>query len=329
MYQLLALLTGVTLSIMVSINGNLSDQYGVFLAAVIIHVVGSLSAFLLCLIQKEKKPLFTHHPKWIYLGGAIGVFTTVFNNFAFGYISVTSIVALGLLGQSVTSLFIDTFGLFGMKKQSFNKSSILGFAVSFIGILLMVDQTIAGSIIAVCISLCSGISVVLSRTVNARLSEKTGALRGSLVNHLIGLPVTIIVALLARQVSPVSSISTFHPWIYFGGILGVAVVLLCNFTVPRVSAFHLTLLTFVGQMFTGILLDLILRDNFSNASFVGGIVIVSGIAINLIAERIHTYKNEKERAYWSEIKRVEEEHRKDLLKIYEEQQRHDIIVNGR
>ncbi|WP_342759597.1 DMT family transporter [Kineothrix sedimenti] len=326
MYQLLALLTGILLSIMISVNGNLSDQYGAILAAVIIHVVGSISAFLLCLTQKEKNPLHGHHPKWIYLGGAIGVCTTVFNNLAYGHISVTSIVALGLLGQTVTSLFIDTYGLFGMKKQSFNKNSILGFAVSFLGILLMLDQSVAGAIIAVFISFCAGISVVLSRSVNARLAEKTGALRGSLINHLVGLPITIIVALFAKQFSSIPSISAFHPWIYFGGIFGVAVIFLCNLTVPRISAFYLTLLTFVGQVFTGILLDLIFGDHFSRASFVGGIIIIFGIAINFIIERIHTYKNEKERAYWSKIKRAEEEHRKVLLKIYEEQQTPDIIA---
>ncbi len=75
----------------------------------------------------------------------------------------------------------------------------------------------------------------------------------------------------------------------FGWHTRVAVVLLCNLTVPRVSASRLTLLTFVGQAFTGIMLDLIIGDNFS--SFVGGIVIISGIAINLITERIHAYRN--------------------------------------
>ncbi len=290
MYQLLALLTGIILSIMVLINGNLTDHYGLFLAAVIIHVVGSMSAFLLCMIQKEKKPLFTHHPKWIYLGGAIGVFTTVFTNFAYGHISVTSIVALGLLGQAITSLVIDTLGLFGMKKQAFGKRSIPGFVVSFLGILFMLDQSVSGAIIVVLLSFSAGITVVLSRTVNARLAEKIGALQGSLVNHLVGLPFTIIVALLVGQVSPISTISTFQPWIYFGGILGVAVVLLSNLTVPRVSAFRLTLLIFVGQVFTGILLDLVLGHNISSISFVGGIVIISGLAINLIIEKIYAYR---------------------------------------
>ncbi len=173
MHQLLALLTGSILSIMILINGNLTVYYGVYFAAVIIHVVGSGFAFILRTLQKERKPLFTHGPKWIYLGGAIGVFTTVFNNFAYGHISLTSIVALGLLGQSVTSLIIDTFGLFGMKKQLLDKRSIPpGLIISVSGILFMLDRSVSYAFLAVLLSLGSGITVVLSRTANARLAEK-------------------------------------------------------------------------------------------------------------------------------------------------------------
>ncbi|MDD6770760.1 DMT family transporter [Inconstantimicrobium porci] len=291
MYQLLALLTGITLSVMISINGNLSNQYGVFLSAVIIHVVGSLSAFIMCIFKKDKKPLFTHSPKWIYLGGAIGVCSTVFNNLAYSHISMTSIVALGLLGQALTSLLIDRFGLLGMQKQNFSKTSIPGFIIAFSGMIFMLDTSISDSIIAVFVSLATGISVVLSRTVNARLAEKTGALQGSLINHLVGLPITIVIAIIAGNIYPAASVSTIKPWIYFGGILGVAVVLLFNVTVPKISAFKLTILTFIGQVFTGIGLDLIIGNNYSNNSFIGGIIISCGIAINLFFERRSTQNN--------------------------------------
>lgn len=287
MYELLALLSGVILSIMVSLNGTLSGHYGVFFAAVIIHVVGSIAAFILRLLRKEKQALFIHQPKWIYLGGAIGVFTTVFNSFAFGRISMTSIVALGLLGQAIASLAIDTFGLFGMKKQNFNKGSIPGFVISFLGIFLMLDQSVSGAIIPVVISFFAGLTIVLSRMINARLAKKIGASNGSLVNHLVGLPVTIVAALLAGQFSTSISISTSQPWIYFGGVFGVLIVLLSNLMVPKMSAFRMSLLIFVGQTFSGVILDLVLGKGYSSASFTGGLIIIIGLAINFVTERIY------------------------------------------
>lgn len=285
MYTLLTILTGVTLAVMISINGNLSAQYGAFPAAAIIHAVGSAAAILLCLLQKDKKKITGHRPLWIYLGGVIGVATTVFQNMAFGRISMTSIVALGLLGQTVTSLLIDSFGLMGMERHRFRRENIPGLLLSLVGIGMMFDKSMSvQASAAILISLCSGITVVLSRTVNARLAEYTGALRSSLTAHLTGLPVTIIIAFLVTKGNmPAESASyPFRPWIYLGGVLGVAVILLCNITVPKVSAYRQTILNFLGQIFTGILLDLLTGVEYQSASFYGGIVIAAGIALNYL-----------------------------------------------
>lgn len=295
MYQLLALLTGVTLAVMVSVNGNLTAAYSVFVAAAIVHLVGSLFALVLCAAQREKRPLWGHRPRWIYLGGAIGVFTTVFNNLAYGKISMTSIVALGLLGQTAAALAIDHFGLLGMEKRPFQKSSLIGLAFSLAGIRMMLDRTVAAAAVAVAVSLGAGVSVVLSRTVNARLAEQTGPLRGSLINHLVGLPITVALALGSICLAGGAHIGSGagRPWIYLGGVLGVAVVLLSNLTVPRVPAFRLTLLLFIGQIFTGVLLDLLLGNSFSDATFRGGLVIAAGVIVNLVVERWVGRKGEK------------------------------------
>lgn len=292
MYTLLTLLTGVTLAVMISLNGGLSAQYGAFPAAAIIHAVGSVVAIIMCSLQKDKQKIVGHKPKWIYLGGAIGVATTVFQNIAFGNISMTSIVALSLLGQTVTSLLTDSLGLFGMKRRPFSKSSLPGLILSFAGIAVMFDSSIsAAALLAIAVSFASGISIVLSRTVNSRLADKVGALRSSMVAHLVGLPITVIIALIASggtpgtpgtPAAPVSA--PFQPWIYLGGALGVMVILLCNLTVPKVSSFRLTMLTFVGQVFTGIALDLLAGNQYSGATFTGGVIIAAGVALNCLLE---------------------------------------------
>ena len=54
MYQLLVLLTGVIISVMVSVNGDLSKSFGTYYAAVIIHIIGIIFALVLCVIKKQK-----------------------------------------------------------------------------------------------------------------------------------------------------------------------------------------------------------------------------------------------------------------------------------
>lgn len=288
MYQLLSLIIGVVIATMISVNGTLSASYDAFRSAVIIHIVGVIFATFLYCMKKEKKPLWKQGPLWIYLGGALGFLTTVFNNFAFEYISMTSIIALGLFGQMITSALIDSFGLFGMEKYPFRKSSLLGFLFALVGVCSMLDFSITASIYAVILSIGGGVTVVLARTVNSRLSEKIGALSGSLVNHLVGLPITIIFAFFCVPKANLFEVSPTPFWAYLGGTLGVTTVLLFNIVVPKVSALNLSILSFTGQLFTGISIDFLLGNDFSDASFIGGIIISVGILLNFIMDAVHS-----------------------------------------
>lgn len=318
MYSLTTIFTGITLAIMVAINGGLSDHYGVFVSSVVIHIVGVVFAFLACLIRKEQILVRERVPKWFYLGGVIGVCTTVFQNMAFAYISMTSIIALGLLGQALTSVLIDSLGLFGMKKVPVKKSSLIGFGFALLGIGMMLDTSVFSSGMAILGSIGAGVSVVISRAVNARLAEKTSPLQGSFINQLMGLPVCAVVAWIATGEVLSGSICIDRPWIYLGGVLGVLVVMLCNITVPKVPAFRLTVLTFAGQMFTSILIDMILGKGFSDASFRGGIVIAAGMLISMVAEQYEEQKILKEQQYWESIQKTEEAHRRNLIEKYNE-----------
>ncbi|MBP7348648.1 MAG: DMT family transporter [Butyrivibrio sp.] len=283
MYNLLAVLTGMIISVMIAINGGLTKGYGVYFAAVIIHVVGVLFALVLCFAGKRKIQIRSTAPKWAYLGGVIGVLTTFCNNCAYGKISMTSIVALGLLGQSVTSIVLDAHGFLGIPAQKMKKTAWIGFAPAVVGIFVMLDKSVSDSLTAVLISFAAGISIVLSRTVNARLSRETGPLNGSLINHLAGLPVCIILLQLFQKTIWTAPAGT-KAWMYLGGTLGVITVLLLNIVVPKVTAFRLTLLSFIGQVFTGAAIDLLGGQKQLDASFAGGIIIAAGLILNILIE---------------------------------------------
>ena len=114
LYNLLSLVIGAVVAIMIAINGQLTSAYDLFVSAAIIHVIGTVFSLIVCLCRHQKILVKAEAP-WMYLGGAIGVFTTFGNNLSYGRISMTSIVALVLFGQTVISLLIDSFGLMGME----------------------------------------------------------------------------------------------------------------------------------------------------------------------------------------------------------------------
>ena len=69
-----------------------------------------------------------------------------------------------------------------------------------------------------------------------------------------------------------------------GGMFGVAVVLLFNVVVPRLPAFRLTLLSFLGQVFTGFAIDLITHQEVSGGLFRGGVICAVGFLVSLLME---------------------------------------------
>lgn len=283
MYYLLSLLTGILISVMVAFNGGLTELYGTYTATAIIHVVGLL-IISTWVITKRERP-FCKRQKWfLYLGGAIGVMTTVFNNLAYGRISVSSIMALGLFGQSVTGLIIDHYGFMDMPRHPFLKRKICGLLLIFCGVVSMTEHF---NTPALFISFAAGGNIVLSRTLNAKLADLTSVNVSTFYNYVIGLTVAVSVYfLLGRGEIPLTSVSLSpNFYIYLGGALGVCVVFLSNITVTKISAFYLSLLLFVGQIFAGILVDAVISGVFSPRNLIGGLFVAAGLCVNLVLDR--------------------------------------------
>ncbi len=296
MFYFLAILCGAILAVMIQWNGDLSAQVGAYHAALYIHIVGAVfAAFVLC--TRTRKGNMQRTSLWMYLGGAIGVLTTLFNNFAFSRISLTSIVALGLFAQLVFSYFIDTFGWFGMERRR-EKLSICGTLLSVAGIALMLENPAAGGWGSVLISLGAGITVVLSRIVNAHLSQRIGALQGSLVNHLVGLPFCLLLAIGVGVNESSAAVpfmaGDFRLWIWCGGMLGVTTVAMTNVIVPKIPAYQLSLFLFCGQLFCGMLLDVFCGGALNKHEFGAGILVAAGIAVSQVSKICRERKEKEE-----------------------------------
>jgi len=282
MFYALSLLMGILISVMVAFNGGLTTQYGVYSATVIIHIVGLILIVAVVLSKKER--FFPERYAWfLYMGGAIGVLTTVFNNFSFGRISVSAILALGLFGQSVAGLIIDQYGLLGMRKHPFTKDKLIGLSLILAGIASMINNF---EIAAVAVSFIAGINIVMSRTLNAKLANLTSVRISTFYNYFIGLIVSVLVFLVLGRNEIIFAEFTLSPnwYIYLGGVLGVCVVLLGNIVVVKVSAFYLTLLIFIGQVFSGVLIDAVIMQAVPMRNLIGGVLVAAGLSVNLVLD---------------------------------------------
>ncbi len=128
-----------------------------------------------------------------------------------------------------------------------------------------------------------GVSNVLSRSVNFVLSEKIGMYQSTLFNYILGLSGSFLLLLISGETFKLFTASSYNaPWfVYTGGLLGVIVVTMLSFLSSKVSSFYLTLLLFVGQLFTGIIIDALSTGKISFYQVLGGVLVVLGLTYNL------------------------------------------------
>ncbi|SFC90984.1 DMT family transporter [Clostridium uliginosum] len=142
-----------------------------------------------------------------------------------------------------------------------------------------------------CISLLTaflaGVSIVVARIINSSLAEKIGTFQGTFFNFAIGLFFSFIFLLLSNESLYISSVKlqSIPLWSYLGGIAGILVIVLSNYITPKISAFYLTLIIFIGQLFVGIIIDYFTLNELSIGKVIGGFLVLIGLTYNLLIDK--------------------------------------------
>lgn len=106
----------------------------------------------------------------------------------------------------------------------------------------------------VLLAFTNGLFAVLARVVNAALSDHVGSLRGSLVNHTVGLAVVGIL-LLGGLGTGVVRVMGIAPVYLSGGVLGVLVVAASNYAVRHAGSTLFAVLVLTFQLIGSALID--------------------------------------------------------------------------
>lgn len=137
MNNFLSALIGIFISIMILFNGTLSKYLGNTTTAVVFHLLGCSILFFILIFSRSKLNLKKKFPVYLLLSGSIGILPIYFNNIGFAVLGISIPIALSLLGQSITSIIIDHFGLFDMNIIRFDKRKLVGLMIISFGIFVM------------------------------------------------------------------------------------------------------------------------------------------------------------------------------------------------
>lgn len=137
------------------------------------------------------------------------------------------------------------------------------------------------------LGILAGVTITIARILNSNLADKLGLLEGTFYNFLVGLLTSILFLLFTKELPLLSTISFFNIplFAYIGGGIGVLVIFLSNYVTPKISVFYATIIIFVGQLFTGILIDYITLDMIPKGKIIGGLFVLIGLIINILIDK--------------------------------------------
>lgn len=136
--------------------------------------------------------------------------------------------------------------------------------------------------IYIIIAFLTGGLVILSMIVNSNLAKRVGTFQGTFINYTVGILFTAIILLFNKNSLNISidSLTSIPFWAYLGGAIGVMVVAMSNIIIPKIPTIYSTLLIFMGQLFTGIVIDSMAGSFVSKGKIIGGLLIVAGLVYN-------------------------------------------------
>ncbi len=151
------------------------------------------------------------------------------------------------------------------------------------------------------LGILSGVTIVVARMCNAELGGRIGSYKSTFYNYVTGLFGSALLLVAAGTALPFGIPQPLHIAMYLGGLVGVVNMIISNHITPKMSAYVMTLLVFVSQLASGIVIDSLMGNGVSIGKVAGGALVLLGLLYNQSVDR-----KAKQAADINEITAVEE-----------------------
>lgn len=138
----------------------------------------------------------------------------------------------------------------------------------------------------IAMALFTGVLVIMSFIINSNLAKQIGVFQGTLINYIVGLICSVIVWIVASGAESVNLglFGNVPVWAFIGGGVGVMIVVISNILIPTIPAVYSTLLIFIGQLSTSMVIDYFAGNEVTTGKIVGGLLILSGLLYNFMID---------------------------------------------
>jgi transporter family-2 protein len=275
---LLALAGAVAIGEMTAIQARVNGQLGVrihngILAGLVSFSVGLVLLCVPVLLTRSGRAgvrrLWTairtgRAPWWMLLGGACGALTVSTQGLVAGILGVALFTVGVVAGQTLHGLLLDRFGFGPAGVVAITPGRLLGgfFALVAVGVSLGGDVLARAPLWMLVLPFLTGAGIAFQSAVNGRLGQRIASPLGATFMSFLGGVLVLAVAagismLVTGAPAPLPAAVPGDLWLYLGGLLGAAYILLGVVIVARTGVLLMGLGAVLGQLVVSVLIDVV------------------------------------------------------------------------
>lgn len=296
-----AVAAGGILVFQVRVNGELAERLDdPVLAALATFIVGAGSCALGLLVSARGRQgmrrmreaiVEGRMPSWYLLGGVPGVLLVFLQGLASPALGVALFTIAIVGGSMIGSLLVDRHGMGRMGPKPLTPSRLVGTLLAIGAVGWAVSDRIQGDVPwwLLVLPFVSGIAGAWQQGVNGQLREESGsALSSTFVIFVVGLIVFVPFVIVHLAISGLPRSFPPEPWLYGGGLVGVAVVAISAVVVRFTGVLVYTLGSIAGQLAMAVVLDLVVPTagaNITVATLGGAVLAIAAVGVTTIRRR--------------------------------------------
>ena len=201
-----------------------------------------------------------HVPIWMLLGGVCGALTVSTQGLTAGVLGVSLFTVGVVAGQTVNGLLLDRIGVGPAGVVAVTPGRVLGgvFALAAVGISLSGDALTRAPWWLLVLPFAAGVGIAWQSAANGRLAQRVQSpMTATLMSFVGGTLVLAVAASVSVAVNGMPAALPNEPWLYTGGLLGFAYILLGATIVAHTGVLLLGLGSVLGQLVTSVIIDLL------------------------------------------------------------------------
>lgn len=199
-------------------------------------------------------------PAWMLLGGACGALTVSTQGITAGVLGVSLFTVGVVAGQTMHGLVLDRIGFGPAGVVAVTPGRVLGAALALaaVGISLSGDVLASAPLWMLLLPFAAGVGIAWQAATNGRLAQRVQSpITATFVSFVAGTVALLIAAGVSVAITGMPAAPPTEPWLYLGGLLGFAYILLGAFVVAHTGVLLMGLGSVLGQLAASVVIDLV------------------------------------------------------------------------